>query len=377
MKFGLYVLLICLTFGLLNFTENGSTVCAELDKGAIKKAVGKYLDSDASDETKEKYLKILLKGSNAGVANAVKSALKKEATREAALDLAIALQLRGLFKTVKKQIATNPDKIVKLALISNDKGAVKELIKVWGDSAIDSDVYAAIATAFTTIGVDIGDLEAFYKFTDDSDADEARRVTAGEILAFQGSLDTKDPDEVALLWNGVRKTYKVDGQSLAPKGMSLRHVGEVSERNIKRIGRNSQVTGVGSIYFKWPEHFADGEFSVTVYFKVSKDFVGQVGTYYMENGRPMILGLNFLDRQVKMYSTKGEMTEKMSPDKWMSATYKFSSGKDNGKSVLFTNTTYGKLKDDKGHTDKRPLGFSFYCSKGSAVLANVEYSKTK
>lgn len=377
MRIVIYIVLVGFALGFMDVSTSKSTVNAELDKSAIKKAVGKYVDAEATADTKEKYQRILLRGKNADVAKALKSALKKEDKLENALDLAIALQLRGLFKTAKSKISVSPKKIVKLGLITNDKGAVKDLIKIWEESDTDSEVYDAILQGLKSIGVDIGDLNTFYKLTDDSEADEARRVAAGQILAFQGGLDTEDPDEIALLWDGIAKKYKVDGKSTESTGLSLRHIDDIREHNLKVIGRNIQISSAGSIYCTWPDHFGDGDYTVTIYFKVSADFVGKIGTFHYRDKVPSILGLICLDRRIKIISGKGEVFEKISPGKWISASFSFSKGKINGSDVYKATTTCGKLEMDGTHTKNRQLGFAFHCSEGSGVLANVDYVQTK
>src|SRR5690554_5140223 len=108
------------------------------DTRAIKAAVAGYVGKKADADSKRVSLEVLSTAPHVEICKALKGSLRKDAERDAALELALKLNLRGFFADAEKQIAKSASAVAALGLISNDKGAIKALVDHWVKAEADS-----------------------------------------------------------------------------------------------------------------------------------------------------------------------------------------------------------------------------------------------
>jgi hypothetical protein len=109
-----------------------------------------------------------------------------EGERPHALNLAIEIQLDGLFKKIKKEI-DGPDEalVVKYLFVTQDGGATEFLYDRWEEKPTDSDSYKMLTDSFVQYLVEFDTVEKFYKYARKKGGDAAKLLTSTDIVMWQ------------------------------------------------------------------------------------------------------------------------------------------------------------------------------------------------
>lgn len=217
-------------------TAPSRSVAQAMDAKGIKSAVEQYTDAKTTDARRESLLGVLGKSNQPEVAKQIKTVAKKADRKEHALKLALQLELRGVFDSFEKDIATWPREVSQLAMLSADRKAEAAIVKKWKELAIDSDEWIAINHALSSLGADWATLEDLSKYAAAEGTPEDKAAAAGEILKWQLSLDTSDPLEISLLWSSIAESKKDFARHSTATGMDLSKHPSVESSHFERAG---------------------------------------------------------------------------------------------------------------------------------------------
>jgi hypothetical protein len=237
-----------------------TTANAEMSARDATALVKEYVAADTTDKRRESITTALAKEPAITAQKGLKDALKADATRPLALDLAIALKCPGLFDSVKKLIdGDDEDKIVKLGLLTGDKGAAEFLADRWAKVETDSVSFGYLQAAFTAYPVE---LKAIQKFKDALKGD--RKVEAGKIVAFQFGAESDEPVTLASEWPDLEAAYKLDSQAFEVKGTDVFVLPTFKSSGMTAIGANYRAPKGAEWSVEIPEEWNSGDFTLTV-----------------------------------------------------------------------------------------------------------------
>lgn len=349
-----------------------------LDSKAIKKGVEKYVDPATSATARESLLGVLARAKNADVSKALKSSFRKEESRTYALDLALALHLRGLFSSTKKYLDEEPSRVSNLGLITNDKGAHKALQNAWAEAELDSDTCVALTDSFTKYGANMDALEGFISVLEDESAVQKRRQAAAEIMAAQMGLTTKDPTEISLLWEAFKSSYGDEGKCFDVEGLNPLEIAGFECERAKHVGLNWKIVDSGRIGSSWPEYLLEPSYTVSVWVRVSSDYEGAIGLNTgVPGGRRILLGPRYGEGKLTVQSVNEVLESAIKPDKWTHITWTITtavkSGGGAGQAWGVAMDVDGLRTAENMQIHEEPRGFEVTTNKGSCIVSSIDY----
>ena len=98
---------------------------------AVKKLIAEMLQPDCSKQRWTEIRQLLGQANPKYLKAPLVSAINKQETSSRALDAAIALRARGLFSSVKRLIEEEEQKVVRLLMLTQDRGATAFLFARW------------------------------------------------------------------------------------------------------------------------------------------------------------------------------------------------------------------------------------------------------
>ncbi len=156
-------------------------------------------------------------------ANPVDAAATKIRTtrRGHAIDLAVSLTVRGLFKVLKPEIdGENEDQITKLAFVTQDEGAIPFLLERWAKADPSSATYKYIEGGFRKYSLEDPNLVfRFQQFL--RSPEEERKRSAMKILGFQLGVDPKVFEEPLVDWPRMKEDFLRETKAFTIEGESL------------------------------------------------------------------------------------------------------------------------------------------------------------
>ncbi len=243
-----------------------SAASSQAQKGLSARDAGKLVDEYielAGDGQRAAAIVGELSGQGLLCQRSLKSALRKDSERPAALKLAIALRVPGLFDTAKRYIDGDDEQaVIELGLVSGDKGAGKELVELWAAAEPDSARCTWIRDGLLKHPVDLDAIQELKKLL----AGEGARATdAGKALKVQLGAETDEPAALLADWDKLVAAWRLDAQAFTLKGADLLAfptcavTGEAT-----RVGPNYRLKGEGKITIDLPEEWNTGDFTVTL-----------------------------------------------------------------------------------------------------------------
>lgn len=252
-----------ITFSVFVALLMATAINAEMSARDASALVKEYVATDTTDKRRESIKTALGKESAITAQKGLKDALKADATRPLALDLAIALKCPGLFDSVKKAIdGVDEDKIVKLGLLTGDKGAAEFLADRWGKVEADSASFGYLQAGFETTPVE---LKAIQKFKDALKGE--RKEQAGKIVAFQFGAESAEPVTLLSEWPDLEAAYKLDAKDFGGKGVDMLELPGCTQRKLLPIAGNYRAHDGAEFTVDFPEEWNEGDFTLTIYIR--------------------------------------------------------------------------------------------------------------
>jgi hypothetical protein len=253
-----------LTIAMLVVLTLALTAHAEMSARDATALVKEYVAADTTDKRRESITAALAKEPPITAQKGLKDALKVDATRPLALDLAIALKCPGLFDSVKKLIdGEDEDKITKLGLLTGDKGAAEFLADRWAKVETDSASFGYLQAGFESTPIE---LKAIQKFKDALKGE--RKVEAGKIVAFQFGAAEAEPVTLLSEWPDLEAAFKLDAQVFDVKGTSVASLPTFKHTG-RAIGANYRMPLNTDWSADLPDEWSTGSFKMTVRLRAS------------------------------------------------------------------------------------------------------------
>jgi hypothetical protein len=235
----LCIAVVCLAL----HSSHGIRADTDLSEGSVREMLADYVSERATAEKREEITNSFRTSARRSVLRTfVARAAVTDGERPHALQLAIDLQLDGLFKKIKKEV-DGPDEalVVKYLFTTQDSGAMDFLYDRWEQKAIDSNSYKAIADGFVEYLVEFGTVERLYKYTRNKGADSAKVLTAADIVRWQiGSAE----GNLEQAWKEFSRNSQINSKAF-PMRVDAVDVVPVDEFHrtglVRRVGKNYQL----------------------------------------------------------------------------------------------------------------------------------------
>jgi hypothetical protein len=351
-----------------------------LDAKAVKKAVEQYVDAETTDAKRASLLETLGKAKNADIASGLKSHIRKETARAHALELALALHVRGQFAAFDKFFDEHPQEITQLGLITADKGAARALQKRWAAAEIESETFGILNEAFLQYGVDMEALAEFQKILVDEAAPEERRAEAGKVLQFQFGLTTDDATEISLRWDALKKEFKDHGERPPLAGMDLLAQSGWELQSARRFGSNLSLGSEGERFGLirraegFPPSVKSYGYTVSVRARLDASYKGDAGFLIVVDGKTTIIGVT-VDNGV--WSAPGRSDSVKVPIKagdWSTVSLTITPATEAGKMNILCSVD-GQSLVGVGAVAGPPVGYCIQCMAGSGTWGSLDYTR--
>ncbi len=184
---------------------------------AVKKLIAEMLQPDCSKQRWTEIRQLLGQANPKYLKAPLVSAINKQETSSRALDAAIALRARGLFSSVKRLIEEEEQKVVRLLMLTQDRGATAFLFARWKKMDEASDSFKLLSEAFSKSPVDTRTVFRFSAYL----LKQEKAAAAAKILRFQMNLSTDQPKEIAASWRQLQRAHTIATTPFRIKGIDL------------------------------------------------------------------------------------------------------------------------------------------------------------
>ncbi len=229
-----------------------------------KKLVEEYVAEATNDSRRLDILALLELSGSASLATPLKKSLGAEATRNRAIDLAMLMQVRGLFDAMKPAYdAGEISRVVSYGMLLQEKGAGEWIFERWKTLDKDSDEWLALTNELLNLPIEQTVLKKWVDLAKNKDFD--RRKSAAHIVSRQIGESITDADEVVRLWPEWEKTLKAEGLPQACAGLNVLFRSPWEAKNRKPWGFNYRIDEGGFMDCRDcpPASASQGSFQIT------------------------------------------------------------------------------------------------------------------
>jgi len=350
-------------------------------KADPKKLVEEYVAEATNDSRRLDLLSQLEISGSAPLAAPLKKALGVETTRVRAIDLAMLMQVRGLFDAMKPAYeAGEIAKVVIYGMRLQEKGAADWLLDRWKAADMEGTEWRPLHEELLNVAIELGALKKWLDLAKNKDYD--RRSFAAHIVSCQVGETITDADEVVTKWPEWEKLLKAEGTLQPSAGLNLQHRGPWESKSRKDWGFNSRIDEGGFIDCRGcaPPSSAVGSFVITMRVFIPADATVQVSLVSRVATAPAGVGnghpLSFADK--KWHLEAGENYSKdgsFSPGKWVSVGFEVvrppKEPSKHGSDVTYI--IEGKRVAEKYGSTGDFYKVELRVERGYAVLGSVEY----
>ncbi len=234
----------------------------DLSSGDIKKLVNSYFDEDTNQPKRIKIIESLKATDPKNLTKRVSKFCKDEEDRPKALQMAIALRIPGLFKSLKKHFDTlDRVGIIDWYLVVRDKDGLKVVLKKWDELSVESSEWETIDEAFRRHRQSSVTLNHFKEKV----SDVARGSPALNILRWQLEKPELDEDTVISKWPALKAEF-----DLVYKAFKIEHYDMITMKGwwgekTAQAGPNLRVQKAGWWYLnEWPKKINASGLELTI-----------------------------------------------------------------------------------------------------------------
>jgi hypothetical protein len=254
---------------------------AELSKRDIKALVTEYVNPDTDAARRLEVLgKLRLESRPALALEYIKTALKNDAERPFALDLATELRVEGLFKTLKKDIdGDDEDRIVSYCFATQDDGATALLFDRWKEKPVDEAAFILVKEGFAKWYVDLETIGKFREYIKAEDSDVTKRQFARLILLAQMDLPSTSKVDIDEAWKDFYVDHKTNSVAFTMVGRDvLKMTGWSVGGRTRTFGENYKLFPQSVMEFvAIPEEWQKANFSLKIGVRVTEGAGCHVG----------------------------------------------------------------------------------------------------
>ena len=196
---------------------------AELAKRDVKTLVAEYINPKTEVSRRVEIVAKLRTESRPDLAlEYIKAALKNDAEKPYAIELATELRVKGLFKTLKKDIDSDAEsRIVSYCFAALDDGAAEFLFDRWKEKPVDGVSFTLLKEGFSSWYVDLETIGKFRDFIKTDESDATKRQVARAILLVQMDLPTDSKVDIDEAWKTFYIEHKTNSVAFTLSGLDV------------------------------------------------------------------------------------------------------------------------------------------------------------
>lgn len=234
-------------------------------KRQVGELVQSYLAPRASQADRANAIARLKLANPALATNTLRSALRDDAIRARALELAIDIGSGGLWTTAKRYIdGPDEDIIVRYGLALSEPGADTDVSQRWLASDSSSTSYSIANAELRRWPIGISSIRKIRDSLDNSE-DVKKHDDAVDILSFQLGASLRTAAQVRSQWERLIQEFEIDARAFRIEGDDLmREKLWEQTGSITRVGPNFRLGAGAWMELPAPSTWNDGELTVIV-----------------------------------------------------------------------------------------------------------------
>ncbi len=234
-------------------------------KRQVGELIETYLARDSTAEQRADARDRLRQAAPALATTPLRTALRDDAARARALELAVDLGVEGLWASARPHIdGPDEDLVVRYGLALSERGADREILARWKTAERASTTYGIASAALNTWPIGLPTIEELKRYLDAAE-DDRKADDAKTILCFQLGIPAGSAERLEAHWDELITTYEVDAKRFRRRGEDLLR-GKHWENTgpISRIGPNYRL-GLGAwMTLPAPDRWNEGDMTVLV-----------------------------------------------------------------------------------------------------------------
>lgn len=354
-----------------------ATEAQRSDAASVKDMVARYIDPDTAEEDRASLRDELFWQPKRELARAIQGNLTNRETRESCLNLALELQVPGLFNLVRRYMSEAPKQVTAIGIRARDSSAMRHLLRDWRLAEDTNAVFAAMVEAFSNYPMDLDQLAEFRKVACDPTQSSVRVQACLDIIEAQIGKRADSAEALDAAYDGWVEEIRDDAQRTSQRGYDVMALQGWRKRGTRQLLGNHVIEDRGGMILNEPlgPGMRDPGYTVSVRIKVSEDVKASFILLMDQDGRRITYGVEASDGKVTQLLGQGDIKPAtVKPGQWMELKWVVSQKADApaGSRVL-------TLAVD-GHTVNRGIvmsgsvvGMQIECSSGRLVVGNLEY----
>jgi len=362
-----HIFVVCVLLGSLVTTINGQN----LNRRAIQAHIDSYVTADTTEERRKEIVEELRSVPQSVLTSRIGPVLRDDAKRALGLELALALDVPGLYATVR-QHRDGPDQhaIFRYGLALEERNAASDAIEQWTSLDVSEEAFSVVDGLLREFPIPFSLIEQVKRWAE-SASEDPKLQAAERMLQFQMGI-SNPLEEIIADWRTLAQEYQLASRLFRVRGTALRLNPRDASGTLVKVGHNLRLTGeTRGLWEVKDEWIKDDRIIITLYVLPERDSDIELSIRSRAGGWSMQLRDDkwVTEASDEMFTTPAQRGQ------WTEIVFEFGPSQTQGdvKARVVEMKVNGRSHIDLCRLPDEVIGLSVRTTKGRAVVAALAW----